>query len=128
MSEQSSEIVVVSHTVEAARMLREISPPGEHQNVKSRIGKAARKLGWSASRVKDIWYGDGRVRLRADEFSKLREASAAKDREIANQSFELDALASRLEAIDPQFYGAEVARLRDMACRLRGQPVGQVGP
>ena len=37
---------------------RYVAPKGAGQNVKDRIRVAARKLGWSFSRTKDVWYAD----------------------------------------------------------------------
>lgn len=66
-----------------------IAPP--HGSVKARINAAARKLGWSISRTKDVWYADPRVSISADELHAIekktgvhygREEARELDREI----------------------------------------------
>jgi len=129
MSEKSLETVTVSITVEAARMLRAIAPPAEHQNIKGRIAKAARSLGWSFNRVKDVWYGDQRISLRAAELAALNKAVAQKSH--ANVAFRdaarLETAASALAQVDPEFYRNEIEHLRLMARHLRGEvtPAGK---
>lgn len=66
-----------------------IAPP--NGSVKARITAAARKLGWSISRTKDVWYADPRVSISADELHAIekktgvhygREEARELDREI----------------------------------------------
>ena len=41
--------------------------------MKVRLRQAARRLGWTANRVKDAWYADPRISIGADEIKKLEE-------------------------------------------------------
>ena len=52
-----------------------IAPLGAASNTKDRIRFASRKLGWSYSRTKDVWYADPRVSISADELSQLETVS-----------------------------------------------------
>lgn len=67
-----------------------IAPPSVG-SVKSRIASAARALGWSVSRTKDVWYADPRVSIDSDELHVIeakagieygREEARELDREI----------------------------------------------
>jgi len=123
MSDKLSEALMHAMTAEASRLLRALAPPADGHNVKSRIASAARKLrSWSPARVRDVWYGDGRVRLRADEMQALRTAArAVEERAAANELAELRARIARIEAVlvasDPDFHRPEIDALRDMARR-----------
>ena len=94
-------------------------PPGA--KLKSAWGRVARVVGFTERRVRAIWNNEVRC-LRADELEALRLAVANKRApalpELAEQAARLMASASSLEAIDADFYRAEIDRLRDMACRL----------
>lgn len=72
MSEFSSESSEMSSVNEASTLIRvaaEPRPVGD--SVKSAIRRAARSLGFSFTRAKDIWYGDAR-RIDAEEMDALR--------------------------------------------------------
>ena len=71
--------------------LRDRIAPPSIGSVKTRINAAARKLGWSISRTKDVWYADPRVSISADELHAIekktgvyygREEARELDREI----------------------------------------------
>lgn len=73
--------------------LRDRIAPPSHGSVKARITAAARKLGWSISRTKDVWYADPRVSISADELHAIekktgvhygREEARELEREIEN--------------------------------------------
>lgn len=57
---------------------RYVAPKGSGQNVKDRIRVAARKLGWSFSRTKDVWYADPRVSISAEELRVIEETAGVK--------------------------------------------------
>lgn len=105
----------------ASAMLREeVAPLGSAANVKARIGLAARRLGWSFSRTKDVWYGDERIRLSCDQMRDIEEATGVRyGRTEINQ---IDALVSRADALlegsDPDFHRPFVAALRAL---VRGE-------
>lgn len=55
--------------------LRERIAPPSVGSVKQRIVVAARKTGWSQSRVRDLWYADPRVSIKADQLIKIEALS-----------------------------------------------------
>ena len=54
-----------------------IAPPN-YGSVKARINRCARCLKWSPSRVRDVWYGDPRVSLKAEELQQIERESGIK--------------------------------------------------
>lgn len=106
--------LVSALTLEASRLIREITPPREGDNAKSRISRAARKLAWSLNRARDVWTADGRISIRAHEMDALRrlkaeaEARARRDADRV-EADRLEALADRIERSDPEA-GRELAR------------------
>jgi hypothetical protein len=82
----------------------------------------ARKLGVTPRRVKS--FHDGKADPKARELDRARAVSAALSEavlttEILIHAAELDSHAARLAAVDPDFHGPEIARLRDAARRAR---------
>ena len=64
----------LSESEEAAYWLRRLvepAPAGSH--IETLIRNAARKLGWTYTRAKDVWYGQART-IRAREMDTLRNA------------------------------------------------------
>lgn len=55
--------------------LRERIAPPSIGSVKQRIVHAARKTGWSQSRVRDLWYADPRVSIKAEQLIKIEALS-----------------------------------------------------
>lgn len=115
MPKQRSECSVVNTmTMEASRLIRDIAPPAEGHNVKSRIAKAARRLAWTFNRAKDVWFADGRISVRAHEMDQLRRLKAEADTKARrhadlNEAARLEALAARLLRDNPE----EGGRLAD---------------
>lgn len=74
MSEKASEKSEMS-SVEfgSIALRRHISPPASGESVKDRIRLAARRLGWSFTRTKDVWYADPRVSISAEELRVIEE-------------------------------------------------------
>ncbi|MDX3926763.1 MAG: hypothetical protein QHC90_13290 [Shinella sp.] len=65
--------------------------------MKQRIHFAARKLGWSPSRTKDVWYADPRISISAEEMREIEEISGIRyGREEAR---ELDEAIERATAL-----------------------------
>jgi hypothetical protein len=99
-SERSEFASEISDAIAEARCLikqcAEPRPVGD--SVKAAIGRAARRLGWSYSRAKDVWYGGAR-RIDVAEMDRLR--SSAEDQKnneaIADEIDRLRARLSRLE-------------------------------
>ena len=76
MSEKSSEKRPreMSAICEASSLLKEVSGPWSvGDSVKGSINRAARRLGWSFSRTKDLWYQAPGARVSGDELLKLYE-------------------------------------------------------
>lgn len=99
----------------AQRTLRDvIAPPGAGVNIQDRVRVAARKLGWSFTRTKDVWYADPRVSIDGDELVKIEEVSGisygrAEVRSINQLIAQADAL---LEGADEDFHRPFVAAIR----------------
>jgi hypothetical protein len=82
---------------------RHIAPKGSAESVKERIRLAARRLGWSFSRTKDVWYADPRVSIDADELRVIEERAGitygrAESREIDELIRKADLLLAGPEA------------------------------
>lgn len=110
---------------EAAQLLREIA--GERaadESIKAVFLRLSRSLkGWSASRVRDVWYRDERVAVRADEVDQLRATAKARRAEGAgNELQELRDRISRLERLlessDEAFHSPTIAILRDQGSEV----------
>lgn len=62
----------------AAALKEKIAPPGSCASVEGRIRLASRRLGWSFSRTKDVWYADERVVIDPDEMLKIEEKAGVR--------------------------------------------------
>lgn len=115
MSEHRSENSEMSCVEFGSHTLREkVAPAGSAGSVKERIRLASRRLGWTFSRTKDVWYADPRVSLGADELRAIEETSGVRyGREELRKN---DAIIARAEALldgaDENFVCAFVAALR----------------
>lgn len=117
ISNKSSERQMSAVALEEARSLV-VGAAGREGSVKERLLRAARAfpdLGFS--RIRDLFYGDARCRVRADELDYLRRAQAACEKEAAqNEYADLVVRIARLEALlraDPDFFGAQGAAFRE---------------
>jgi len=104
-------------TVEFCQIaLRERIAPPSIGSVKERITYAARKMGWTHTRTRDVWYADPRVSIKAEQLIKIERLSGL---EYARQEVRKndDAIA-RAEALlgsqDPHLLGEIVAALLQM--------------
>jgi hypothetical protein len=99
----------------ASKTLRtHVAPLGSAENVQQRIKLAARRLGWSFTRTKDVWYADPRVSLDVEEMRVIEETAdvkygRAEVRSIDELIAKADAL---LEGQDPDFYRPMVDAFR----------------
>lgn len=98
-----------------------VAPVGSAQQIKDRIRKAARALGWEYERAKSIWYADERVALRPRELRQIEEYTGL--RYGRHELSEIDHLISRADALvmghqDKDFYSAFAAGLRALASAL----------
>jgi hypothetical protein len=108
-------------------MVRDAAQPSPGDTVKSQRRRAARALGYGDGswRIRSAWYGEA-ASWSATAFEELRRKYAAwKERQSKSAEAELAkygalnaALAERLEAMDPDFYRTEIARLRNLVERL----------
>ncbi|SFK16742.1 hypothetical protein [Methylocapsa palsarum] len=74
----SSEVRKLNAIEEASALVRAVAepcPPGD--SVKAAIVRARRRLGWSYSRTRAVWYADLRIRLAAYELDDLRAKALA---------------------------------------------------
>ncbi|MBO4227225.1 hypothetical protein [Bradyrhizobium neotropicale] len=105
---------------EASALLRKIAGNREaDETIKAVFRRLQRQLtGWSPGRIRDIWYRDGRVHVRAEEFEQLRSLAATRSdsgaqdelTELRNRIARLERL---LETADEAFHGPTLAALRD---------------
>ena len=75
------------------------------------IFRGAHEVGIPERRAKAFYYGEAR-RVDGDELDRIREVRARYADQFESQ-------AARLEAVDPDMFGADIARLRGQAERLR---------
>ena len=113
MSENPSEKSEMSSVDFAQHALRDyIAPPGIGP-VKARIRHAARRLGWSHNRTRDVWYADPRISIHCDEMRAIEEVAGL--RYGRQELKEIDALIARSTALlhgqDEDFTGAFVAAM-----------------
>jgi len=97
-----------------------VAPVGTAQYVETRIRNAAKAIGWSFSRTRDIWYQDERVAVRPRELRQLEEYTGLRYGQAELRSVEqlianADAL---LMGNDPDFHRAFVAAFRALAGAL----------
>lgn len=120
MSEILSEGSEMSSAAEASTLLRVVAGPREASDkIKSLIRRAARRLHWSPSRTKDVWYQDAR-RIDATEMDQLRDVAVQVEIETTKQR--LLAMRNGLAATDPQFHRETIdaleRALRGMGCEV----------
>ncbi len=121
MSEKDSENSEMSEINWAQTQLHErIAPSAFSSSISARIRHAARQLGWSPSRTKDVWYADPRVSIRAKELRQIEEITGV--RYGREELAQFDQLISRADALlanqGPREGSAVVAALRALASAL----------
>jgi hypothetical protein len=103
---------------EAADLLRELAGNREaDESVKAVLRRVRRKLtDWKPSRVRDVWYRDPRVKVRAGEIEQLRALVDRRANDKVDELAQLRNRISRLEALlersDEAFHGPALAALR----------------
>jgi hypothetical protein len=118
-SDKSSEI---SDAMRLVRLAAEPQQIGDSK--KAQIGRAARTLGWSYTRARDIWYGCAR-RIEVNEMDALRELeqrsnAAELDGERWKNLEQIAMLKARLEMRDRDFHAHDIAALQWMLDQLGG--------
>jgi hypothetical protein len=118
--ENQSEAMSTASLDEAADQLRELAGNRRaDESMKAVLRRVRQRLAdWKPSRVRDVWYRDPRVKLRAGEIEQLRslvdrkaETKAAVD-ELAELRNRISRLETLLERSDPAFHSEAIASLR----------------
>lgn len=123
MSEKRLEKSEMSTVEFVSNQLRSnVSPPARADSIGARIRMAARDLGWSYSRTKDLWYADPRVSVSGAE---LREIEIATGVEYGRKQVnEIDKILARADALldgpDADFHRPFVAAFRAFVSALSG--------
>lgn len=116
MSEILSESSNMSSVAEASALLRRVAGPREAgDSVKLLIRRASKRLKWSFTRTKDVWYRDAR-RIDSIEMDRLRDKVAELEARQAIAS--VVALRQRLAEADEDFHGPTIAALDDALRRM----------
>jgi hypothetical protein len=114
MPKKVSEKSEMSSVEFCQRALREHVAPPQIGSVKTRLRHAARRLNWSANRVKDAWYADPRISPSADEIRDLETLTGL--RYGRQELREVDAYIARAEILlgntDADFHGPFIAAMR----------------
>lgn len=129
-SEKSSEAMGELLLAEASDLLRQVAGDRRADElmkaVLRRVGRDVKD--WTASRIKDVWYRDPRVRIRANEVEYLRalvserqEPKAEVD-ELVTLRTRIDRLESLLAATAPTSTGARVSAPRQQFGAMGGEP------
>jgi hypothetical protein len=80
------------------RLLAEPAPAGD--SVKAAICRAGRRLpAWSHNRVRDVWHGEPRIKVRAEELDQLRALTKQQIEERAEKDA-VGKLRARIERIE----------------------------
>lgn len=123
MFEKQSDKSAMSSSSEASALVRQIAEPRPvGDSIKSAIGRASRRLGFSFSRTKDIWYAHAR-RIHADEIDRLRDHAGRREAALAIEN--LLVMRNRLAAIDPEFHRDTIDAL-ERALNSVGRPVSSL--
>lgn len=123
MSDLSSESEMSSVNEACDLVQRVAEPRASADSVKALVVRAARRLGFSFTRTRDIWYRHAR-RIDAHEMDRLRETAARIEADIAINS--VLALRRRLTETDEEFHRETISALDD-ALRAMGATVDPMG-
>ena len=110
----------MSAIVEAQSTVRDMASP--FPTLKQAWRPIARRLGISPRRVRSFY--EGSAEPSGSELDRIRSArlSFSQDKittELLIHAADLEGHAARLALLDPDFYGPDIARLRDAARRAR---------
>ena len=112
---------------EASSLLRQVAgdrlADESKKAVLRRVGREVKD--WTASRIKDVWYRDPRVRIRADEVEYLRALVDQRQGKKADVD-ELDALRTRIARLERLLEATDPARIGPRLPADR-QPLGEMG-
>lgn len=105
---------------EASLLVRRVAEPRPvGDSIKAAIVRTARRLGFSYTRTRDIWYGNAR-RIDAAEMDQLREYAGRREAQIAIENMVV--LRERLAKTDAEFHRQTIALL-DSTLRQMGADV-----
>jgi len=86
---------------EASSFVRRVAEPRpDGDSVKAAILRASRRLQWTFTRTKDIWYCDPRIRISAAESDQLRAKFSELEVELAKQKDELAIFETKAKQTD----------------------------
>lgn len=130
-SEKRSERMSEYLLSEASSLLRQVAGNRRADESKKavlrRVGRVVKD--WTPSRIKDVWYCDKRVRIRAAEVEQLRtlvsqreEPKADVDELVATLHARVERLESLLEATAPAPDGARLPASRLLLSEMGGEP------
>ncbi|RAS13525.1 hypothetical protein [Ensifer adhaerens] len=96
--------------------LRERIAPPSVGSVKERIVYAARKMGWTHTRTRDVWYADPRVSIKADQLVKVEAISGLEyaRQEVRKNDDAIARATALLGSQDAHLLGEIVAALLQM--------------
>ncbi|SNS36634.1 hypothetical protein SAMN05216374_0996 [Tardiphaga sp. OK246] len=129
-SEKSSEAMGELLLAEASDLLRQVAGDRRaDESMKAVLRRVGRDVkDWTASRIKDVWYRDPRVRIRANEVEYLRalvserqEPKAEVD-ELVTLRTRIDRLESLLAATAPANARPRVSAPRQQFRAMGGEP------
>ncbi len=103
----------MSSEIEARDLVRRVAQGSAGGSIKETILRVARRLRWSATRTKAIWYAEAR-RIDAAEMDQLRALAA-------EQAARYTRVAAAMQAVDPDLYQQDIAALVRAARQLGGE-------
>lgn len=99
-----------------------VAPLGSAVNVSDRIRLAARRLGWSYTRTKDIWYADDRASIDGDELVTIENYTGVYygREEVRSVEQLISSATALLERQDSDYHGPTIAAMRAFFRALAG--------
>lgn len=115
MSEKASEKSEMSTAEFCQGALREEIAPPSFGSVMTRIRHASRKLGWSFSRTKDVWYADPRISIKPEELFRVEAVSGLTyaRQEMRENDRAIERANALLAGHDPRLLRTLVAAVRE---------------
>jgi hypothetical protein len=117
----TAEVFKMSAAVEARDLIASIAGPAAiGSKVKEAFWRVAMQTGLSQRRVRGIWNREAKA-IRAEELDALRRAAPGRVRvnDIEHFAARIEALESRLAAIDPEFHRSTIDAARHLNRRVR---------
>lgn len=126
MRELSSEKREMSAVEFCQANMRDVIAPPSMGSTKERIRSCARRLGWTFSRARDVWYADPRIAIKAEEVRDVEEATGLDygRQELRTTDDLIRSASALLEGQDEDFYRAFVVAMVEalrVVARARNQ-------